>query len=286
MKRFFTPFIAALALVAVSACSKVPVGHVGVKVDKLGSDNAVNEEVVGVGYEFIPPTQELHIFPTFTQNEEWTSDSRRGSKTDESVSFQTRGGLVVSADIGMSYYVDPEKVDILFQKYRRGIHEITDVYLRNMVRDALVEGGSVMPIEAVYGEGKVTLMKNAQANVQAQVKQFGINIEKLYWIGEMNLPPSVVQSIDAKIRATQVAQERENQIQTANAEAQIKIAESKGRAEAILIEAKAKADALDLEGDAIARNPQVIELRSVESWNGQLPTYMGSGAVPFINVNK
>lgn len=268
------------------ACSQVPVGHVGVKVNKLGSDSGVNEEVVGVGYEFVPPTKQLFKFPTFTQNEEWTADSRDGSKHDESVSFQTKGGLVVSADIGMSYRVDPEKVAALFQKYRRGIDEITDVYLRNMVRDALVEGGSRLPIESVYGEGKVDLMNFVEQTVQDQVLEYGIIIEKIYWIGELRLPPTVIESIDAKIKATQIAQERENQVKTAEAQARIEVAKAEGEASALIIAAEARANALDIEGQAIARNTDILELRAIETWDGKLPVYMGGDAVPFLNIEN
>ncbi len=48
--------------------------------------------------------------------------------------------------------------------------------------------------------------------------------------------------------------------------------------------ATGKAEAQRIEGDALRANPEVIELRAIERWNGHLPTYMGSGSVPFVNV--
>lgn len=272
---------------ALVACGQVPVGNVGVKVSKLGSDSGVNEEVVGVGYEFLPPTKELYIFPTFTQNEVWTQNKEEGSKTDESITFQSKNGLNIGADIGISYRVDPAKVSQLFQKYRLGIDEITDVYLRNMVRDSLVEGASSMDVEEIYGNGKVALMNTTEQQVQAQVEEFGIIIEKIYWIGTMRLPEQVRASIDAKIEATQAAQKRQNEVATAKAQADINRETAQGEADALILAATARAEALDLEGKAIARNPSVIELRAVEKWNGTLPTYMGGETpLPFLDVGK
>ena len=280
-----------IATVAVTAmmlagCSRVDVGYVGVKVNKLGSDSGVNEEVVGVGYEFIPPTKELFQFPTFTQNEVWTRDSTEGSKYDESITFQSANGLDINADIGISYRVDPEKVATLFQKYRLGIDEITDVYLRNMVRDGIVEFASSMDVEQIYGNGKIDLMNKTEESVQAQVEEFGIIIEKIYWIGTIRLPDQVIASINAKIEATQAAQKRENEVATAIAQAKINRETAQGEADALILAATARAEALDLEGQAIARNPQVIELRGVEKWDGKLPVYNGGGAVPFIDVTQ
>jgi len=282
--RFCLSIVACVALVA---CGQVPVGNVGVKVSKLGSDSGVNEEVVGVGYEFLPPTKELYIFPTFTQNEVWTKNKEEGSKSDESITFQSANGLDIGADIGISYRVDPTKVSQLFQKYRLGIDEITDVYLRNMIRDALVEYASSMDVEEIYGNGKVALMNKTEKSVQDQVDEFGIIIEKVYWIGTMRLPPQVEKSINDKIEATQAAQKRENEVATAIAQAKINRETAQGEADALILAATARAEALDLEGQAIARNPDVIELRGVEKWDGKLPVYMGGDSpIPFIQVSE
>lgn len=136
-------FIAVLLVLLITGCSKVPSGNVGIKFYLLGGGKGVDTEELGPGRHWIGINEELYLFPTFTQNYTW---ARVKNSPDESISFQTDQGLSVNADVGISYAVDPTKVSVLFQKYRKGIEEITDVYLRNMVRDALVQSASTRPI--------------------------------------------------------------------------------------------------------------------------------------------
>jgi len=284
--------VAVALLLAATACTKVPAGNVGVKVYLLGNSKGVDVEELTPGRYWIGWNEELYLFPTFAQNYTWTRDwvdtNEDGKQSqdelqDESISFQTKEGLVVSADVGISYNVDPSKVSILFQKYRKGISEITDLYLRNMVKDALVTSASTRSIEMVYGVGKAELLKEVETNVRAQVAPFGIQIEKLYWAGEFRLPATVVASINAKIEATQKAQQRENEVAQAKAEADKLVETARGEADSRLINAKAEAESIRIKGEALAENPKLVELSAIEKWNGVLPTITG-GAIPFVNV--
>ena len=75
--------LGALALMG-TACSKVPSGHVGVKVYLLGGEKGVDSEELGVGRYYIGINEELYLFPTFKQNYVWTADEREGSESNES----------------------------------------------------------------------------------------------------------------------------------------------------------------------------------------------------------
>lgn len=266
--------IAILALSAV-ACSKVPAGNVGVKVYLLGSSKGVDVEELGPGRYWIGFNEDLFLFPTFTQTDTWEGD--------QAISFQTSEGLAVNADIGVSYYVNPNKVANVFQKYRKGINEISDLYLRQMVKDAFVTIGGTKPIESVYGEGKAELISQVEEQVRKQVAPIGIVVERVYWSAQPRLPASVNQAINAKITATQKSQQRENEIQQTKAEAQKAIEEANGVATAKLINAEAEAKAIKLKSDALRQSPELVQLTLAEKWNGVLPNVTG-GTTPLIDL--
>ena len=48
---------------------------------------------------------------------------------------------------------------------------------------------------------------------------------------------------------------------------------------------KARADAIRRESEALAGNPQLIQLRIAEKWNGQLPRFSGGEAIPLISLD-
>jgi regulator of protease activity HflC (stomatin/prohibitin superfamily) len=263
--------VAVVTLVSTVGCSNVPPGNVGIKVDLWGGDKGVEQTVLPTGLYWIGPSQQLFLYPTFQQNYTWTKDVTEGSPTDESITFQTVEGLEVNADFGITYQVEPDKVPVLFQTYRRGIAEITDTFIHNMVRDSINRNGSVMPIEAVYGEGKQKLIDDVQKDVSTQLKPLGIDVYKIYLIGKFRLPFVIVQSINAKIASTQMAQQRENEIVQA-------------KAEALKLEAAADGIAKSNEIKAASLSPQLlawetleIQRSAVEKWNGQQPNVLMQG---------
>lgn len=281
MKYIMIVFMALMAF----SCSKVPAGHVGVKVYLLGTSKGVESEELGLGRYWIGINEELYLFPTFTQNYVWTKDIAEGSEQDESISFQTIEGLTVNADVGISYHIQADKVSTIFQKYRKGVDEITDIYLRNMVRDALVKASSGLPIESVYGKGKTELITEVESMVKTQVQDIGIEIERIYWIGELRLPETVTRAINAKIEATQKAQQRENEVAQAKAEAQKSIEEARGQAESTMLKAKAEAESIRVKAAALRDNKEVMTLEAITRWNGVLPQYLGGNTpMPFLNV--
>jgi regulator of protease activity HflC (stomatin/prohibitin superfamily) len=219
------------------------------------------------------------------QNYTWTKSSTEGSPTDESITFQTKEGLSVNADIGITYTLQPDKIPVLFQKYRKGIDEITHVYLRNLVRDAINTESSTKSIDSVYGEGKSDLIKAAEHRVRNEVESYGIVLDHLSWVGDIRLPETVTAAINEKIGASQQAITRQNQVETAKAQAAIAIAQADGEAQARLLVAEAEAKAIKLKGDAVKNNPGVAELNAIERWDGHLPTTMLSdSAMPMIGI--
>ena len=287
MKVFTRLLLSLFLLAGLAACSKVPAGHVGVKVFLLGGSKGVDSETLDVGRYWIGINEELYLFPTFMQNREWTAEGE-----DQSFNFQTRDGMKASADVGISYQFEKDKISQIFQTYRRGVDEITDLFLRNMVRDALVKEVSSKPIEYVYGEGKAELIQNVQSAVQEQLEGSGITINKIYWIGDIRGPESVTSAINNKIEATQRAQQRTNEVEQVKAEAEKNRQQAQGEADAARLAAQARADAILLEAKAQAEanrllsqslSDELVRYISVEQWDGKLPgTMLPDGTVPFI----
>jgi hypothetical protein len=198
----YRKFAALCSVVLLTACSKVPTGNVGVKVYLTGGNRGIDTELLAPGRYFIGINQDLYLFPTFTQTYVWSERYR------QEINFQTVEGLEVSSDVGIIYSIDKTKVIDIFQKYRRGIDEITETYLRNIVRDSLMRKSSVLNIETVYGKGKSDLIQAVQEDVTQQVEPIGIIIEKIYFAGELRLPEKVTSSINAKTQAAQIVQQR------------------------------------------------------------------------------
>lgn len=265
------PLIFLCLACVLAGCSTVPPGNVGIKVYLLGGDKGVNQEELGVGRYWIGINEKLYIFPTFTQNYVWTKDPTEGSKNDESITFQTVEGLEVSGDFGVTYHIDPTKVSLLFQTYRRGIEEITDIFLRNLVRDEINKVASTLKVDDIYGTGKVKMMATVNAQCSAAVMEKGINIEKVFIIGTLRLPKAVVDSLNAKISATQDAIKVENEIRKATAEAQKRIALAKGEAEANQILAAS------ITPELLQWQQMIISRDTIAKWDGKRPMVEGSG---------
>lgn len=262
-------------IISFTSCDRVDAGYVGIKVNLLGSEKGVQQEVLGVGRYWIGMNEELYIYPTFQINYTYTKSATEGSPENEEFSFQTQEGMECTVDLGVAAHYESEKISSMFQKYRKGSDEIRNTVIRNEIRDALNKVAGSVPVEAVYGAGKGKLIDTVKSIIRSKLNPNGIMIDDIYLIGSIRIPNSVKESLDAKVQATQNAMKAENNVRMAEAEAKIKIANAEGEAKS-----------MDIIGDAIRRNPSILQQKAIEKWNGVLPQVTSSNATPFIDLKN
>ena len=273
--------VKSIALLAVSAlslaaCSRVEPGHVGIKVDQYGSGAGVSAEPLGVGTYWAGPGTSIYEYPVFTSTYTWTKSTEEGNPVNQEFSFADKNGLTVTADVAVSYHVDSAKAPVLFQKYRTDMDGIVAGPMRVAIRNAITTEASNMTVEEIYGSRKAELIAKAQADVQKYFSQYGLNIEQLYWASPVRVPDAVMHQINQKCANEQQALAAQANVATAEANARARIAEAEGRAKAMQVEA-----------NAISTNPQILQLRAIEKWNGQYPQYVGGGMpLPTLGVKK
>ncbi|MGF3254791.1 SPFH domain-containing protein [Klebsiella pneumoniae] len=274
MKKAIMASIIALSAIGLVGCDRVEPRNVGIKVNKLGDDKGVGE-VVGVGRYWTGWNTEVYIFPTFKQMKTY----------EDAFNFQMSDGTTIGYHIGVAYKVDPTKVTTVFQTYRKGVDDITDTDLRQKIADALNRLASRMSTDKFIDGGKAELLENALKEIQSDMGPVGIQVISLSYVGRPEYPPTVIESINAKVTANQKTLQREQEVKQREAEANMLRAEADGQADAKLKLAEAEAKSIQIRGQALRENPEVLQLEAINKWNGTLPQYMTSGTnTPFIQV--
>jgi regulator of protease activity HflC (stomatin/prohibitin superfamily) len=99
----------------------------------------------------------------------------------------------------------------------------------------------------------------------------------------MRLPANVTAALNSKIEATQKAQQRENELRESEAQAKKEVAQAEGQAKATILRAQAEAQANKLKLQTLTK--ELIQYEAVQKWNGELSQVMGSGTIPFLNID-
>ena len=274
MKKLALRALLVVAMIGLAACGQVKPGHVGIRVNNFGSNAGVQAETLGVGWYFTPFGSHIEEYPVFTNTYTYSASHTEGKTDNEEFVFQDKSGLGLSADVAVSYSVDPARASILFQKYRIDTDGLISGPLRNAIRDSLVTRAAQLNVDEVYGPRKAELLNTVQRDVQNYFAPYGLRVERLFWAGNVRVPPTVLEQINARIANEQEALAAQAKVATVQAQAAQQVAQADG-----------KAKALDLEGGAIRRNPEVLRIRAIEKWDGKLPQ-VTSGGVPFINIEK
>jgi regulator of protease activity HflC (stomatin/prohibitin superfamily) len=302
-----------------AACTttRVDVGHVGVKIKLAGSDRGVQDMQMRTGWVFYNPlTEQVVEFPTSVQNIILSASPHEGAvkadegkadhRVDESITFSSIEGVNANADIGFSFHIDPPQAPQLYARFKQtDMRELAYGYMRNVIRESFSEVASKMPIQEVYGVGKTKMLADVTARCRDILGKDGVIIDQLTINGALRLPQNVSDAINNAMAATQNAIQSENKVRQIKAEAEQAIAAAHGAAEAARQKAQGEADALIIKTEAEAKarqvssaseakanqvvqsslTPQIIQYKAVNNWDGKLPTYMGSGSVPFVHIN-
>ncbi len=263
----------------VASITRIGAGYVGVEVVLSGSQRGPSEIPIRTGWVFYSPLRSQIIeFPTFVQTVKWTHDANEGNVANEAMSFNSKEGMEIYADVSLSYAIDPRRVTDFYVKYRvNDLDRFTHGILRDVVRNSLNEVASTYSTEQIYGEQKTEFLNRVQALIQQRMEPVGVGIQQFGFIGAPRVPSVIAAAITAKAQAIQDAERARNELAKTQAEAAKTIAEADGEAKAAVARANGEAEANRIRQSSLT--PQLLELRKIENqkslierWNGQLPT--------------
>mgnify|MGYP001052338690 FL=1 len=175
---------------------------------------------------------------------------------------------------------------------------------RAIVKSAILTPAIAESVKAITAqftaEELVTRRAEVTISMQAQIENFltetltqkdlngSISIANLA-IEEFEFSADFNRSIEEKVRAEQDALKAENEkikkITQAEASAAERTLSADAEAYKTEVESIARAEAIRREAAALKNNPELIQLRMAEKWDGKLPQFTG-GAIPFLQVEN
>lgn len=277
-----------MSLTGCGGCTRVTPGYVGVSSTMAGSSRGMKDVVVGPAWAFYNPlTTSILEYPTFVQTAAWTANKDEGHPVNEEITFTTKQGLSVAVDVSIGYSLKSEKVPEFYLKFRNDdLSAFTHGFLRNLARQEFDDAGGKYDVEQIMGDNS-QFLKDVRDALQKKVEPVGVMLEQFGLIGSPRPPQQVIQAINAKVQATQLAIQKQNelvqttadtakQVVQAKGNADSRKAEALGTAEALLTEATAQAKANRLLTESLSTN--LIEYRKIEKWNGELSQVSGGAA--------
>jgi len=263
-----------VALFVLTNCSTtVQPGNVGVRIRTLWTNAGVQQEPLPARWYIVGIGERIVQYPAIQRTYTYTRDADQfGSNVNEEISFSDNNALPMTADVQIVLRVDPQAAPVLYTRYRLSFDQLFQGPIRNDVRSAIAAETELVPVEFLYKGGRQQVIQKALARVQRKWSGQGVAITQLDWIGNIRYPQVILDSIQAKTKAD-----------ADTVAAQARVAVAKAVADSKVEEARGEAEANRLLAQSIASNPEVVQLRAIEKWDGKLPTVTG-GSVPFVDI--
>lgn len=159
---------------------------------------------------------------------------------------------------------------------------------RGVLRDA---GRSTKNVEAFFDDTKITEYRlTAKNTLNERLVPEGIEVLDVI-VRNVTLPQVITTAIETKKKREQEVQEQQAKLETQKlvAEETVQLAQADRdsailNAEAKKTRANARAYEIAQIQRELAKSPNFIKLVQAEQWDGKLPTFMGSGVVPFLDI--
>jgi len=262
--------IAGIVIVFMACCTVVDAGEVGVKFHKWSVKDNEYGGVEGTckGWVFYNPiTTSVFTYPTFTQRKQY-----------ETFSVNAKDASLFEMDPTIAYRINPDKACDIFTKYRVGVKELEDGYIRTCIYEAYRTCANQYTSDSLMSS-RANFESDVRQRLEKSLMTEGFMVEE--FTSKITPPKSLLSMIDAKNTAIQSALKAENEVKEAEANAKIAVAKAEGNARAMKI--KADAEAYYNRTIAASLSPMIVQEDWIEKWDGKLPTYSG-GNMPLITL--
>lgn len=278
MKKIYRYLIAAgvavlvLVIVFASCCTVVDAGEVGVKFHKWSMSDKDYGGVEGTckGWVFYNPvTTSVFSYPTFTQRKQY-----------ETIKVNAKDASLFDMDPTIAYRINPNKACDIFTKYRVGVKELEDGYIRTCIYEAYRTCANQYSSDSLMSN-RANFERDVRTRLEKSLMAEGFIVEE--FTSKITPPQSLLAMIDAKNTAIQSALKAENEVKEAEANAKIAVAKAEGNAKAMKI--KADAEAYYNATIAASLSPMIIQEDMIEKWDGKMPLIVGGNGM-MLDVSK
>ena len=269
LKLIITSFIVLLVILCgTSCCTVIGAGEIGIEFHKWSTSEENYGGVEGTchGWVFYNPfTTSIFTYPTYIQR-----------KTYDPFNVNARDASIFSMDPTIAYRINPDKACDIFTKYRVGIRELEEGYIRTCIYEAYRTCANQYSSDSLMSS-RANFESDVRRRLEASLMAEGFIVEE--FTSQITPPQALEQMINEKNMAIQSSLKAENKVKEAEANAKIKIAEAQGEAEAMRI--KADGEAYYNRTISASLSPMIVQEDWIEKWNGEVPTVVGSGGMMF-----
>jgi regulator of protease activity HflC (stomatin/prohibitin superfamily) len=188
-------------------------GYTGIRISKLVNQGVSKENIITGYVVYMPLFTNIVKYPTFVQRVAWTHDMTEGNRQNEELTFNTIDSVPVNMDVAVSYQLESSKVPDFYTKFRAdNIASFTHGFLRDTTRNIVAKIGSEYTFDVINGAKKEEFLGRVAAELNEEVKGFGVSIQQFGLIGSLRPPQELLNAVNAKTRAIQLAIQTENEI--------------------------------------------------------------------------
>jgi regulator of protease activity HflC (stomatin/prohibitin superfamily) len=242
----------AFLIIVFGSFGTIPTGAVGIKT-RFG---AVTGQVLTPGVYFKLPIVE-HVSRMDVQIQKEDADAEAASKNLQTVHSKISVNYRLSADAAVRVYSQ------IGQEY-------ADQFIRPVIQEVVKATTAQYTAEELVSK-RPEVSEAMKTALVTKLQPQGIEVVAINIIN-WDFSPTFNESIEQKAAAEQHALAAKNKLDQVKYEAEQAVEEAKGKAEATKVEA-----------EAIKTNPEILQLRAIEKWDGHMPQ-VTSGGTPFINI--
>jgi len=258
-KKIFAGVVAVVALIAFLILNPIIIiraGYRGVILDWGAVSNRVLDEGI---HWVIPIKQSVQKVDVSIQ------------KVSKDVSAASKDLQTVHAKIALNYRPDPLKVNSVYQNFR---HEYADRVVAPTIEEYTKKTTAHYTAEELITKREL-VKSDLKKSITEALATSGLAAIDVF-MTDFDFSKDFNQSIEAKVRAEQMALQEKNNLEAIKFKAQQIVATAEANAKAI----KISAEAINSTGGR-----DYVQLQAITKWDGKLPVQMvPGGAVPFLNL--
>lgn len=267
---------------AIVCSESIPAGYVGVVYNMNGG---VEGDVLSQGWHWIAPTKKVTTYSIGIEQSYLSSEEIGDSTKDESFNIPTSDGKTVKVNLEFSYRFDPDKVADTFVQFKgRSGEEVKNTFIKPKVIAWTQEVSANYPVTDIFGDKRTAINAELDVYLKEKFAGYGIIIDTVNFT-DISVDEETAAAIQKKVTAQQelelasieaetarIQAEKDREVAKINAEKDREVAEIE--AQKRLISANAEAEANRIVSESLT--DELIEMRKIEKWNGELPKVTGA----------